>query len=110
MVNGQPKDSLIFAATCVAIAQDLGWIDKRLEFSGWKVTLAMQPEVTVATFQDAMRAIYQHVMAKINNGGISYQVLETTYWAEVAALCPSQPVMFYDIKDICCENGVDFKS
>lgn len=53
-------------------------------------------------FKDAAKAALQAVFDVLQEGGMSWQVLETAVWVET----PSKtPILFYDLRDIAIEAG-----
>jgi hypothetical protein len=69
----------------------------------WKVIVALEEVGVGRTFKEACKIMYDAVKKMVQEG-TSLQVLETAVWIENTGNNPS-PVMFYDAKDIACEQG-----
>ena len=74
----------------------------------WKATYAMEqhPEV-FPKFRDACKFIIGKLVEDIKSVGMpSIQVIETMVWIETDhGNSPMGPIGFYDIRDICREEG-----
>jgi len=55
------------------------------------------------TFKEAFTHMFNWVNEQLDNGGMSYQVLETAIWIETTS---GTPLFFYDARDLAVEQGI----
>lgn len=55
------------------------------------------------TFKEAFADMYNWVENQLDNGGMSYQVLETAIWIKTPS---GTPLMFYDARDLAISEGI----
>lgn len=72
----------------------------------WIVVTDLNKEEFVETFKEACKKIIIHVKKCFEEGGMTFQTLETTMWIvekredDIAPM----PKFFYDVRDACCDN------
>lgn len=67
------------------------------------VTMEKDHRVVCHTFKDAFTAMFNWINDALDNGGLSYQVLETAIWIETTG---GTPIFFYDARDLAIEQGI----
>jgi len=70
----------------------------------FKMTFCMAEDPnTYDSIIEAFNALAKKVFHQLNNGGLSYQLLETACWVE--QMNPQQVLMFYEARDEAIRQG-----
>jgi hypothetical protein len=65
-------------------------------------TCNLEPDQEFDTFEDAYKAMYHWVNKRLDENGLSYQVLETAIWIET----PNRVLYFHDANNIAHDIGL----